>query len=225
MITAAMLEFLRGLKSNNNREWFQDHKAAYEAAYGDFFDTLAGMIEGICSFDKDIAEKRPDPKSCIMRIYRDVRFSKDKTPYKTGFFAYVSAGGRKGPLAGYYLHIEPDASFAGGGLYMPEAPILDRTRRSIDGQYDEWLAIVRGRQLLEQFPKGVQPSGATKRPPKGYDADNAAIEYLKYKGYYTQRFYSDAETMSDRFADQLSGAYRAVTPLVAFLNRSIGSIS
>lgn len=223
MITRSTLDFLASLKTHNNREWFEAHRALYQQAAGDFFDTVAKFIQSIASFDSAIAELMPDPKSCIMRIYRDVRFSKDKTPYKTGLFAYVSAGGRKGPLAGYYLHLEPGASFAGGGLYMPEAPVLARTRAAIDSRVDEWNAIVTAPDLLASFPEGVLPSGATKRPPKGYDESNPALHYLRYKGYYTQRFFSDEEVTDDGFVEQLGICCRAVMPMVAFLNDAIES--
>jgi len=224
MITQSTLGFLRALKANNNREWFQAHKDEYEVACGDFFDTVAVLVQSVAAFDPAIAEIRPDPKSCIMRIYRDVRFSKDKIPYKTGFFAYVSAGGRKGPLAGYYLHLEPEASFAGGGLYMPEAPVLARTRQAIDTRFAEWNSIVTAPGLLSMFPEGVVPSGATKRPPKGYEETNPAIHYLRYKGYYTQRFFSDEEVISDSFDELLGTCCREVMPMVAFLNTAIGEL-
>lgn len=221
MITQSTLDFLAELKANNNRDWFEAHRALYQQASADFFDTVARFIQSIASFDPAIAEILPDPKSCIMRIYRDVRFSKDKTPYKTGLFAYVSAGGRKGPLAGYYLHLEPGASFAGGGLYMPEAPVLARTREAIDARFDEWYAIVTNPELLAAFPEGVVPSGALKRAPKGYDEASPAIDWLRYKGYYTQRFFSDAEVLSRDFTDRLGECCRAVMPMVAFLNDAI----
>ncbi len=221
MITRPTLDFLASLKTHNNREWFEAHRTLYQQATADFFDTVARLVQSIAQFDPAIAELMPDPKSCIMRIYRDVRFSKDKTPYKTGLFAYVSAGGRKGPLAGYYLHLEPGASFAGGGLYMPEAPVLARTRAAIDSRFDEWSAIVTTPDLLATFPDGVLPSGATKRAPKGFDESNPAIRYLRFKGYYTQRFFSDEEVTDDGFVGQLGICCQAVMPMVAFLNSAI----
>jgi uncharacterized protein (TIGR02453 family) len=221
MITESTLDFLKALKSNNSRDWFEAHRSDYQAAYADFFDTVAQFVQSISRFDPAIAEARLDPKSCIMRIYRDIRFSKDKTPYKTGFFAFVSEGGRKGPLAGYYLHLEPGESFAGGGLYMPEPPVLEKTRKAIDARYPEWRSIVTSRELLDRFPDGVHPSGVTKRPPKGYDDSNPAIEYLKFKGYYTQLFFGDLEVMAPDFVDQLTEACLAVKPMIDFLNDTL----
>lgn len=223
MITRSALDFLVELKANNNREWFEANRASYQQASADFFDTVAQFIQSLASFDSDIAEVMPDPKSCIMRIYRDVRFSKDKTPYKTGLFAYVSKGGRKGPLAGYYLHLEPGNSFGGGGLYMPEALVLARTREAIETCFDEWNAIVTAPELLAAFPDGVLPSGALKRAPKGYDETSPAIEWLRYKGYVTQRFFSDGEVVDEQFIEQLGDCCHAVMPMVAFLNSAIES--
>jgi uncharacterized protein (TIGR02453 family) len=223
MITRFTLDFLAELKANNNREWFEANRPRYKEASADFFDTVARFIQSLASFDSDIAEVMPDPKSCIMRIYRDVRFSKDKTPYKTGLFAYISKGGRKGPLAGYYLHLEPGNSFAGGGLYMPEAPVLARTREAIETGFDEWNAIVTAPELLAAFPDGVLPSGSLKRAPKGYDETSSAIEWLRYKGYYTQRFFGDDEVMDERFVAKLGDCCHAVMPMVAFLNSAIES--
>ncbi|NTU58669.1 MAG: DUF2461 domain-containing protein [Chlorobiaceae bacterium] len=221
MVTESTLDFLKALKANNSREWFDAHRSDYQNAYGDFFDTVVQFVQSISAFDPAIAEARLDPKSCIMRIYRDIRFSKDKTPYKTGFFAYVSKGGRKGALAGYYLHIEPGSSFSGGGLYMPEPPALEKTRHALDTRFPEWQSIVSNTELIDRFPEGVQPSGATKRPPKGYDDKNPAIEYLKFKGYYTQKFFSDQESVAPDFMTSLSDSSRSVKPLVDFLNDAL----
>ncbi|RXK87517.1 DUF2461 domain-containing protein [Chlorobaculum sp. 24CR] len=223
MITKPTLDFLAELKTHNNREWFEASRPRYQEAAADFFDTVARFIHALASFDPAIAEVMPDPKSCIMRLYRDVRFSKDKTPYKTGLFAYVSKGGRKGPLAGYYLHLEPGNSFGGGGLYLPEAAVLAQTRQAIDTRFDEWNALVTAPALLAAFPDGVLPSGALKRAPKSYDETNPAIEWLRYKGYFTQRFFSDAEVLTTDFADRLGDCCRAVMPMVTFLNSAIES--
>jgi len=223
MVTQSTLDFLAELKANNNRDWFEANRPRYQQASADFFDTVAQFIQTLASFDSGISEVQPDPKSCIMRIYRDVRFSKDKTPYKTGFFAYVSKGGRKGPLAGYYLHLESGNSFVGGGLYMPEPSVLAKTREAIEARLDEWQSIVTAPELLAAFPKGVQPSGALKRAPKGYDESNPAIEWLRYKGYFTQRFFSDTEVLSGDFVEKLGICCRAVMPIVSFLNSAIES--
>jgi len=224
MITDATLAFLRDLKSNNNRLWFGEHKTEYQQAYGEMFETLVQLLAAISEFDGDIAASHLDPKSCIMRINRDIRFSKDKSPYKTNVFAFINKGGKKSPWGGYYLHLEPGGSFAGGGIYMPEPAVLEQTRREIDTHFGEWQAILADKAFTTQFPEGVLPSGKLVRPPKGYEGSNPAVEYLKYKGYYTQRFFSDDEVTDPGFVAEVAKSFRAVNPLVHFLNRALFSM-
>jgi uncharacterized protein (TIGR02453 family) len=221
MITKTALAFLGELKAHNDRNWFEAHKKEYKAAYADFFDTAAHLLTGLSSFDRDIAMSGLDPKSCIMRINRDIRFSKDKSPYKTNFFVFINWEGKKSPFGGYYFHLEPGASFGGGGIYMPEPAVLDQVRREIDLHFDEWESLISEKVFLSQFPEGVLPSGKLSRPPKGYEASNPAITYLKYKGYYTQRFFSDKEVSAAGFTEELLGVFRTVQPLVGFINRSL----
>jgi uncharacterized protein (TIGR02453 family) len=221
MITNATLDFLGELKANNERVWFTEHKDEYQYAYGEMLDTVLQLLVAISGFDRDIASSGLDPKSCLMRINRDIRFSKDKSPYKTNFFAFISKGGRKGPYGGYYVHIEPGATFAGGGIYMPEAALLDRVRREIDTHFGEWQSIISQQEFSSQFPEGILPSGKLVRPPKGYDSNNPAVEYLKFKGYYTQRFFTDDEVTNPVFVAELAETFNVVNPLVLFLNRSL----
>lgn len=221
MITQSTLDFLSNLKANNTKAWFDEHKKEYQKAQGDFLDTVVKLLTLIASFDSEIAASYLDPKSCIMRINRDVRFSKDKTPYKTNFFAFINKGGRKSPCGGYYLHIEPGASFIGGGIYMPENAVLDRIRQEIDHSFREWESLVRHKELLLSFPESVKPSGLLKRPPKGYESTSPAIEYLKFKGYYTQRFLGDQEVTDPAFTLSLADKFRSVKPLIDFLNRAL----
>jgi uncharacterized protein (TIGR02453 family) len=221
MITTATLDFLRELKANNERVWFTEHKVEYQQAYNEMLDTVLQLLVAISGFDRDIASSGLDPKSCLMRINRDIRFSRDKSPYKTNFFAFISKGGRKGPCGGYYFHIEPGATFAGGGIYMPEPAVLDRLRREIDAHFGEWQSIISQKKFSSQFPEGILPSGKLVRPPKGYDISNAAIEYLKFKGYYTQRFFADHEVTNPGFVAELAETFNVVNPLVQFLNRPL----
>ena len=221
MITDTTLAFLRKLKGNNERVWFTEHKSEYQKAYGEMLDTVLQLLVAISAFDQGIALSGLDPKSCMMRINRDVRFSKDKSPYKTNFFAFISKGGRKGPLGGYYLHIEPGATFAGGGIYMPEAAVLEELRREIDAHFAEWQSLIAQKEFSSHFPEGILPSGKLIRPPKGYDSTNPAIEYLKFKGYYTQRFFTDDEVTNPGFVAELAKTFGVVSPLVQFLNGAL----
>jgi uncharacterized protein (TIGR02453 family) len=221
MITTSTLEFLSNLKANNSKAWFDEHKKEYQDAQTDFLDTVVQLLAVLTSFDADIVASYLDPKACIMRINRDIRFSKDKTPYKTNFFAFINKGGRKSPYAGYYFHVEPGASFVGGGIYMPETPVLEKVRLKINNSFSEWQSIVTHKELLVNFPESVKPSGKLKRPPKGYDSTNPAVDYLKFKGYYTQRFFSDDEVIDPGFVVLLAETFRSVNPLIDFLNRAL----
>jgi uncharacterized protein (TIGR02453 family) len=221
MITDTTLAFLRELKSNNERVWFTEHKSEYQQAYDEMLDTVVRLLVAISAFDRDIAMSGLDPKSCIMRINRDIRFSKDKSPYKTNFFTFISKGGRKGPFGGYYVHIEPGATFAGGGIYMPEPAVLEQLRQEIDDHFAEWQSIIAQKEFSSHFPERILPSGKLVRPPKGYESTNPAIEYLKFKGYYTQRFFADHEVTEPGFMAELAKTFRAVNPLVQFLNRAL----
>ena len=223
MITQSTLLFLRELKANNSRVWFEGHKKEYHQAFGDVFGLAAELLGDVSGFDPFVASSGLDPKTCIMRIYRDVRFSRDKSPYKTNFFVFINRGGKKSPFGGYYVHIGPEGeSFAGGGIYMPAPDVLERLREEIGGHFSEWRSILSDEAFCRAFPEGVLPSGLLKRPPKGYLAEDPAIDYLKYKGYYTQRFFPDAEVTAPGFITRLSGLYRTVKPMVDFLNRPLG---
>ena len=221
MVTTTTLEFLSNLKANNTKAWFDEHKKEFQKAQGDVLNTVVQLLVEIAEFDFDIATSHLDPKTCIMRINRDIRFSKDKTPYNTNFFAFINKGGRKSPYAGYYLHVEPGASFIGGGIYMPEAATLDQIRQHIGHSFSEWQSIVCHKELLHFFPEGVKASGKLVRPPKGYESTNPAIEFLKCKDYYTQRFLSDHEVTDSALITSLSRTFKSVKPLIDFLNRPL----
>ena len=136
----AVLRFLRKLKKNNNKPWFEANRNGYTEAKQEVETFLEGLI---ASYGKtDDAISRLTPKDCMFRINRDVRFSKDKSPYKTNFGAFINPGGKKSTLAGYYLHIEPGASFAGGGLWMPMPAELAKIRQEIDYNLPEFTAIL-----------------------------------------------------------------------------------
>ncbi len=221
MIQSASLRFLEGLKDNNQRDWFQEHRKAYEAARDNFIAFTGQVMHSLAEFDEGIRASELKPKDFMLRIFRDVRFSKDKSPYKTNFFSYIHAGPKKGPHAGYYLSLEPGNSFMGGGVYMPASQHLSRIRQEIDYNLAEWKTIAESEKLAEHFPGGIQTHESLKRPPKGYQADNPAIAYLKYKGFYTQAFLKDKELTQEGILSQMQQKYQTLLPLITFLNRAI----
>lgn len=220
MIKKQTLQFLNDLNQNNHKEWFDAHKAEYKEAHQNFLEFTQALTDGLSAFDEDIRNSHLEPKKCVMRIYRDVRFSKDKSPYKSNFFAYINKGGKKSPFGGYYFNLEPGASFFGGGIYMPESKVLANIRQEIHFNFPGWKKVVEDRNLLNYFGE-IKPSGKLSRPPKGYEKDDPAIEWLKYKGFYTQKNVSDADVLNDKLIQHMMSGYQAAKPLVDFINRSI----
>jgi uncharacterized protein (TIGR02453 family) len=216
MIEASTLKFLKALSKNNNREWFQANKKAFEAAQ-DNVVALAGYLIGqIGKFDPAVASL--EPKSCVFRIYRDVRFSKDKSPYKTNLGAYVSPGGRKSMQPGYYIHIQPGQCFIAAGKYMPDAGELLKIRTAMAAKPKEFLGIVEKRSFKDKF--GVLHGDRLMRPPKGFSEDSPVIEYLKLKSFtvYTE-YKKDKLITSKEFPKTVIKDFKAMFPLVDYLRR------
>ncbi|HAA16637.1 MAG TPA: TIGR02453 family protein, partial [Cytophagales bacterium] len=167
MIQESTLHFLTDLQENNHKEWFDANRKRYDAAKKNFLAVTTELLEGLAKQDEAIAQADLDPKKTLTRINRDIRFSKDKTPYNAHFFTTLSAGGKKSPMAGYYLRVSPDESFHGGGVYMPDNAVLGKIRQEIDYHVEEWKAIVEGPELTTHYG-ALQTNGALSRPPKGY---------------------------------------------------------
>lgn len=221
MIQPSTFSFLSDLSKNNNKDWFHAHKSEYQAARKDVVAFVAELLKMLQSIDPSMAQAQLDPKKSLMRINRDIRFSKDKTPYKTHFFAFLSNGGKKSPYAGYYIHIQPGQSFYGGGIYRPPHALLKYTREEIDYNLKEWKSIVESSAFKARFPAGVQTSEKLKTSPQGYSQDNPAIEYLRYKDYYTQAFLEDKELQEALTMQGIKQGLALVYPMVRFLNRPI----
>jgi len=215
----AVLAFLRKLKKNNNKPWFDAHRDAYTEAKGEVETFLEGLIHAYGKTDESISALTP--KECMFRINRDVRFSKDKSPYKLNFGASITSGGKKSPLAGYYLHIEPGKSFVGGGIWMPMPADLAKIRQEIDYNLDEFKSIVNASAFKRQFGKLYTGEDISlQRVPKGYDADNPAAEYLKLKSYLAMKMLTDEEVASSSLQKNCIAAFKALKPMLDFVNRS-----
>jgi len=211
------LGFLSNLNRNNNRDWFNDNKQLYEAAHKQFSEFTGMLLQMIYSFDTEIGLQKP--VDCLFRIYRDVRFSKNKLPYKTNFGAYIAKGGRKGRYAGYYFHLEPGASFVGGGIYRPLPEVLKMVRNEIYYHFNEFSLIISASQFKEIF--GKVEGERLSLPPKGFPGDFVGIEYLKYKDYFVSCKLDDNLLTSPRLMMELEKIYKAVKPLNTFLNNAI----
>lgn len=218
MIQTSTLKFLKDLKKNNNKSWFETHRKQYDLVKEDFLSLVQQLIRQIAAFDIPIGNL--EAKNCTFRINRDVRFSKNKDPYKNNIAAYFNKDGKKGIGAGYYLHIEPGKSMAAGGIWMPEPVVLTNIRQEIDYNLSEWEKIVTSRTFTRMFTEGIKGDTLT-RPPKGYDENNPAIKYLKMKSFIVTRAFTDAEVQNKNFATEVSNTFQKMKPLIDFLNTAI----
>ncbi len=216
MLQKSTIAFLKSLKTNNDKAWFDANRKAYETAKKDFEGLTAELLKALTPLEPALATQAA--KDCTYRIFRDVRFSKDKTPYKSHFGAFFSRGGRKWDGAGYYLHLEPGAIFAGGGLWMPEAPLLKKVRQEIDYDFAIFQNITGGKAFKKLFPE-INGESIT-RPPQGYDAANPAIEFLKMKSFTAGTPLKDDDLTSKDAVKQIVAAFKTLSPFIAFLNRA-----
>ncbi len=222
MISADTLQFIADLKENNNRDWFKANKKRYESAIGEHNAFALELINRIGAWEPAI--KDMPLKKAVFRIYRDVRFSKDKSPYKTHFGSFyhpwqeVQRDEEVWP-AGWYVHIEPgDKSFVGGGLYEPEKNTLAAIRQEIDYDLEEWNAIINHPIFVKTFSKGVE-GRKLQRPPKGYAPDNAAIEWLKHKEWVAGAPIKDKEWGGKNIMAKIEDIMKTMHPWMQFLNR------
>ena len=218
MIQPSTIQFLKSLHKNNNREWFLKNKSSYEAAKDNYLNFVEEVLLSIRKFDPSLSELVP--KQCVFRINRDVRFSKNKDPYKNNFGASFSKGAKKINAAGYYFHLEPGASFIGGGLWMPEAHDLQKIRQEIDYSFKEFKTIIGDAKFKNTFG-ALTKEAKLSRPPKGYDMDNPAIEYLKLKSYTAVVPITDKEVLDVNLVKHTLTVFKTLSPLVQFLNRAI----
>ena len=218
MFHASTVSFLKELNKNNNKTWFDNHKAKYLSAKIDFENFVENIITTISAFDDDIKELQV--KNCTFRINRDIRFSKDKTPYKTNMGASLNRGGKKSIFAGYYFHLEPGGkSFAGGGLWMPE---LKKLRQEIDYCFPEFKKIITSPLFKKQYHGLEMNEGQMLvNVPKGYDKENPAVSFLKLKSFVATKNIPDTILTKPALAKEVTQAFKALMPLVKFMNRSM----
>ncbi|PKP53312.1 MAG: TIGR02453 family protein [Bacteroidetes bacterium HGW-Bacteroidetes-1] len=212
-----ILHFLSELSERNEKTWFEGHRSEYEHARNELISIVEAVVAGISTFDSSIGN--PSPKKCIFRQYRDVRFSKNKLPYKTNMAAYIAPGGKSSPQAGYYLHLEPEKSFAGGGIYSPTPDILKAIRSEIYYNGEEFNTLINKKDFKNIFGEMMQEK--LKRPPKGFPASFPFIELIKYKHFVVSRpFLTDAISLPEiqQFAIE---TFKEMYDFNQFLNRAI----
>lgn len=220
MITKTTLQFLKQLEKNNNKPWFDEHRKEYESAKKDFLQLTEKILIELSDIDAEVAHLAP--KDCVFRINRDVRFSKNKSPYKTNMGMSIAKGGKKGIFAGYYFHLEPGKSFVGGGLYMPMANEINKVRQEIDYCSDEWTGILKNKNFKRIYGDLERSSDISlSRPPKGYDASHNCINDLKLKSWIATKEIKDELLTTPQLSKTIIESFEALQPLLQFINRSI----
>lgn len=219
MLHKSTIDFLKKLKKNNNRDWFNANKKLYEDARYDFEVFVFELIQKIAEFDETVSGL--EPKDCMFRIYKDVRFSKDKTPYKTNFGAAINKGGRKLSIAGYYIHISPTEYFLGSGLYMPAPDKLLAVRNSIAAKSAKFKSIVEGKEFKKNFGK-LWNGDTLKTVPKGFDKEHPMAEYLKLKSFICDHTVKEEKALAKNYGDYIAKIFKTAKPFNDFLNDAIG---
>ena len=217
LLNPEILTFLSSLGKNNNREWFEKNKKIYLSAKKSFDDFVLILIQTARTIDPEIGYL--DPKNCTFRIYRDIRFSKEKTPYKTNFGAYISKGGKNSDWAGYYFHLEPSESFIAGGKYQPQGPVLKAIRDAIFYEPETFRAIIEKPSFKKHFP-GLMGE-ILKTAPQGYPKDHPDIDLLKYKAYAVYQPLGSQLLKSPDLLDEITSAWKELKILNDFLNRAM----
>ena len=222
MLQSSTLKFLKDLAKNNDKSWFETHRKQYEEAKQDYETFIQAVLDRHSKKDEDLKELTA--KKCMFRINRDVRFSKDKSPYKSNLGASMDRGGKKSIFSGYYFHCEPGKSFVGGGLWMPMPPEMKKIRQEIDYCYDEFRQIVTSKKFKAIY-KELYTGEDIKltKVPQGFEKDNPAAEYLKLKSWLAMKELTDTELTSKDLLKKTSEAFETLQPLIKFLNRALES--
>ena len=212
-----VLNFLSELRINNNKEWFDQNRDRYEESRKKVLFLTELVIHEVSKFDPEIGSLTA--KDCVFRIFRDVRFSHDKTPYKINMGSFIARGGRKSMGAGYYLHIEPGGSFVGGGSYCPPADSLKALRTEIFDHPDDFKKLIYSDSFRRTYPEMYDDK--LKTPPKGFPKDFPNIDLLKYKSYaFTSRI-DDSVVAGDAYVGKIIDAFKELAPVNRFLNTAI----
>lgn len=222
MISKDTIKFLTDLKKNNNRDWFLANKPRYEQYKKEYQALIQQFLDVMVPLDQSL--RHLEVKDCAFRINRDIRFSKDKTPYKTHLPIWMSTGQKNTNLAGYYLHIEPGASFIAGGVYWPDADDLKKIRKEIAHFQEDLDKVIADKNFQTEFGDFDRTDeNSLKTSPKGYEKDHPAIEYLKLKCFTATQKIDDKMLYEKDFVKKISKKLIALKPLNEFLNRALTS--
>jgi uncharacterized protein (TIGR02453 family) len=214
-----ILKFLKDLSKNNDRVWFEKHKPRYLEAKQGFEDFVTALLKEMTKFDEGLAGL--DPKKLPFRIYRDVRFSKDKSPYKVNMGAGFSPNGKLVQEPGYYIHLEPgNKSFVAGGIYMPDPGNLSKVRQEIDYNAGKLNKILNSKAFKKIF-EGFDDFDKLKTVPKGYAKDHPHIELLKHRSFIVSHNFTDKQVTDKKFLKEVAAAAKTIKPLNDFIREAI----
>jgi len=218
MISKESLKFLDDLKKNNNRDWFQSQKVRYDSYKKEYYQLVQDFLDNMKSKDESL--RNLEVKNCVFRVNRDIRFTKDKSPYKTHMGIWMSPGTKNTNLAGYYIHIEKGASFIAAGVYSPENDDLKKIRKEIAFFYDELETIVNDKKFKDAFGE-LDRDNSLKNAPKDFEKDHPAIEFLKLKSFTASEKIDDKLLSDPDFVKRISEKLILLKPLMQFLNRAL----
>ena len=216
-----ILSFLEELTRNNNRDWFNENKKAYQDALDTFREFIGTILVGVSKTDPSVGSL--EAKDTIFRIYKDVRFSKDKTPYKTHFGGWMAKGGRKSTDAGYYFHLEPGNTFMAAGVWMPPKEQLTLIRQEIMYNPSEYFKIINDPLISTAYERGGKED-MLKKGPAGFPKDFEFMEEIKYKHYIFSKNYENKDVIKSGFAEKVTQNYKGLFPLVDYLNHAMSFI-
>ena len=232
MHSQRIIQFLKDVAANNNRPWFQEHRAEYDAVKADFEEGISMAIARISEFDSSIAHVTV--KDTVYRFYRDTRFSPDKSPYKRHLGAYINAHGKKALRGGYYIHIEPDNCLLACGNYWLPTNVLTACRNEIMSEIDRWLDIVENSKFVKLFgkPGGGEWDSERAAPkgfglsllatvPKGFPRDYEHVDYLRLKDYCCWKKVPDTFFEGDQWLDEMSSVFQVAKPMMDYVNAVI----
>jgi len=220
MIKQNSLDFLSKLKKNNSKDWFEQNRDLYKHYKKDILELTENLLTELSKFDQSILQANLDPKKCLTRVNRDLRFSKDKTPYKSYVLIVFNKNGFHGNTAGYYIQIEPNANFLGGGIWQTTPELLKKIRQEIDYSFNDINKIISSTKFQKTFPRGLQGVGKLKKVPKGYDETNPASELLKMKGYCTKENINNKILTSKDCIPTIIDSFKTSKPLIDYINKA-----
>ncbi|MBM9502447.1 DUF2461 domain-containing protein [Leptospira sp. 201903071] len=218
MLQPSTLDFLKKIAKNNNKPWLEKNKLLFTEAKNDFENLISELVIGLAKVNPNLAGV--DPKKCIFRIYRDVRFSKNKEPYKINFGASIGAGGKDLGRPLFYIHIQPgDQSFIAGGLYMPDPKILRKVRETILENSNIFKKIVQDKKIEKEF--GGLSDMKLNTAPRGFSKGHPDLEWIQYTSYIVEKQQKDSDILSKNFIKNTIDSYKILQPFLNYFDKVI----